>query len=80
MKIVEKYGKVIIDNFEFYGQIEQDMYCTKCKFNLVYYDDFDAYFCPKCNRWTESKCSDPTCKYCPNRPEKPLTSFSIDEN
>lgn len=59
MKIVEAYGKVIIDDFEFDGQIEQEKLCSKCKFNLVYYDDFDAWFCPKCNNWIESKCSDP---------------------
>ncbi|MEY2373482.1 MULTISPECIES: hypothetical protein [Lysinibacillus] len=72
MKITEGYGKVMIDDFEFYGEIKQDK-CSKCNYNLVYYDDFDSYFCPNCNSWTESKCSDPTCKYCSNRPETPLT-------
>ncbi|QTD41881.1 hypothetical protein [Sporosarcina sp. Te-1] len=72
MKINEKYGKVTIDNFELDGQIEQEKYCSKCQFNLIYYDDFDTYFCPECNSWFESKCSDPICKYCSNRPEKPL--------
>ena len=38
----------------------------------VYYEDYDAYFCPKCNVWLESKCSDPKCEYCTKRPEKPL--------
>lgn len=74
MKIIEYYVKVIIDGFEFYGQIEQNKFCSQCKSNVVYYDDFDAYFCPKCNSWTNSKCSDPHCKYCANRPEKPLSS------
>ncbi|AMO33817.1 hypothetical protein J2D69_10340 [Lysinibacillus sphaericus] len=72
MKITEGYGKVMIDDFEFYGEMKQDK-CSKCKCNLLYYDDFDAYFCPKCNSWTESTCSDPTCKYCSSRPETPLT-------
>lgn len=45
---------------------------TKAVLILVYYEDFDAYFCAQCNNWTESKCSDPDCTYCPNRPEKPL--------
>ncbi|MFF5993631.1 hypothetical protein AAGS61_02600 [Lysinibacillus sp. KU-BSD001] len=74
MKIVEvkNEDKVIIDGFKFYGHIEENQFCAACKFNLVYYEDFDAYFCPKCNRWTESPCSDPDCKYCSNRPEKPL--------
>lgn len=74
MKIVEKDGQVIIDGFELYGQIEQNNFCSQCKSNLVYYDKFDTYFCPKCNSWTESKCSDPQCKYCPSRPEYPLPS------
>lgn len=73
MEIKEEDGKVIIDHFELYGQIEREKYCSTCKFNLVYYDDFDTYFCPKCNNWIESKCSDPNCKYCPNRTEKPLS-------
>ncbi|MGE7114585.1 hypothetical protein [Lysinibacillus sp. NPDC047702] len=72
MKIKVDGYKVIIDNFVFDGQVEQDNFCSNCKFNLVYYDDFDAYFCPKCNSWLESKCSDPECKYCFKRPEKPL--------
>ncbi|MGG0658104.1 hypothetical protein [Rummeliibacillus pycnus] len=73
MKIeVKDDDKVIIDDFEFYGHIEQEQFCSKCEFNLVYNEDFDAYFCPKCNLWTESQCSDPDCEYCPNRPEKPL--------
>ena len=72
MKITEQNGQVTIDGFEFYGEIQQGKHCTKCKSNLVYYDIFDTYFCPKCNSWTESKCSDPNCRYCPNRPKKPL--------
>lgn len=74
MGMKELNGKVIIDDFEFYGHIEQDKFCPQCKFNLVYYDDFDTYFCPKCNSWTEAKCSDTHCNYCPNRAEQPLPS------
>ena len=74
MKIFESYGKVRIDNFEFYGDIQQDKFCSGCKSNLIYYDDYDSYFCPQCNRWTETKCSDPHCKYCSNRPERPLST------
>jgi len=56
MEIKEVDNKVIVDDFEFYGQIEQEKYCSTCKLNLVYYDNFDTYFCPKCNSWIESKC------------------------
>lgn len=66
MKISEAYGKVIIDGFEFYGQVDENKVCSQCNSHLVYYDKFDTYFCPKCNTWTESKCSDPYCNYCPN--------------
>lgn len=44
MEIKEEDGKVIID--QLYGQIEREKYCSTCKFNLVYYDNFDTYFCP----------------------------------
>lgn len=73
MKIIEVDSKVRIDDFEFYGQIEQEQFCNNCKSNIVYYDDFDTFFCPKCNSWIETKCNDSQCKYCPNRPDKPLS-------
>ena len=72
MKIVEKNGMVIINEFEFYGDIQHGKPCSTCESNFIYYDEFDTYFCPECNCWTESKCSDPNCFYCPNRPETPL--------
>lgn len=73
MKIeVKDDYKVIIDGFKIDGYLEKEKTCSKCKFTLVYYEDFDAYFCPKCNEWKEAKCSDPTCSYCTNRPDKPL--------
>lgn len=74
MEILEVDGKVIIGGFEFYGQIQHNNFCSQCKSNLIYYDKFDTYFCPKCNSWTESKCSDPHYEYCPNRPKYPLPS------
>jgi len=72
MKIEELDDLVIIDNFEIEGFIDRKKFCSKCKNSLVYYEDFDTYFCPKCNEWNEKKCSDPECDYCVNRPEKPL--------
>jgi hypothetical protein len=70
MKIEEKDDLVIIDGYEIGGFI--DGYCSVCNFSLVFYEDFDAHFCPNCNTWTESKCNDPDCDYCSNRPENPL--------
>ncbi|MCQ6282567.1 hypothetical protein [Bacillus sp. EB600] len=72
MNIEKKDDLVIIDEFEIEGFIDKEQYCSICKFTLVYYEDFDAYFCPNCNYWTESNCGDPRCDYCSNRPEKPL--------
>ncbi|MDV2685572.1 hypothetical protein RYX56_14490 [Alkalihalophilus lindianensis] len=44
MKIEEKNDLVIIDDFDFEGFIDKEQGCSICKFNLVYYEDFDAYF------------------------------------
>lgn len=73
MKVVETETSVIIDRFEIYGFINEEL-CKICKTNLVYYDDYDANFCPKCNHWTENKCSDNDCGYCANRTAKPLSN------
>ncbi|NHM34038.1 hypothetical protein [Neobacillus terrae] len=72
MNIEQKDDLVIIDEFEIEGFIDKEQCCSVCKFHLVYYEDFDAYFCPNCNYWTESNCGDLDCDYCSNRPEKPL--------
>ena len=37
-----------------------------------YSEEHDAWYDPIRNEWVESKCSDPTCEYCANRPERPL--------
>ena len=34
-------------------------------------EEYDAYYCETCNLWLESKCDDPTCEYCNQRPETP---------
>lgn len=31
----------------------------------------DAVFCPDCDVWLETVCSDPDCDYCRRRPERP---------
>lgn len=63
---------VIIDGYEVNGWIEENQKCKMCKFNFVYHEMYDAYFCPNCNEWAESKCNDKNCKYCANRPHHPL--------
>ncbi|XRG80388.1 hypothetical protein V5E38_08825 [Rossellomorea sp. GAMAL-10_SWC] len=72
MKIEEKDDYVIIDGYEIDGFIDKKQQCSKCNNSLIHYEDFEAFFCPNCNAWTEEKCMDPSCYYCPNRPENPL--------
>lgn len=47
------------------------MKCEKCDTELELSDKYDAYYCPECNEWTESKCDDKECQFCLNRPETP---------
>lgn len=72
MTIKETKTFVIIDGNEIEGFIDGERHCNMCKSHLVFYDDFDAYFCPKCNNWMESKCTDSECEFCSSRPDRPL--------
>jgi len=45
-------------------------YCN-CGSKKKHSDQYDAYYCASCNEWLESKCDDPTCEYCTNRPARP---------
>ncbi len=46
--------------------------CNRCGQPFEMNWDFDALFCRNCNRWAESACSDPDCRFCAKRPAKPL--------
>jgi hypothetical protein len=46
--------------------------CNRCGVRTEYNMEFDSSFCRQCNRWVESKCSDPNCDICSKRPERPL--------
>jgi hypothetical protein len=72
MNIMETDTTVIVDGFEFEGFIDDENLCKNCGNNQIYFDKYDAYFCPKCNLWLENKCGDPDCYYCPKRPDRPL--------
>ena len=37
-----------------------------------YSEKYDAYYDDETNEWLESKCDDPTCEFCVNRPARPL--------
>ena len=44
---------------------------------IKYSEKYDAYYDEETGEWTESKCDDPTCEYCAERPEKPMVT--VDE-
>ena len=41
---------------------------------IKYSEQYDANYNGITREWTESKCDDPTCEYCANRPDKAETS------
>lgn len=45
-------------------------FCS-CDSMKKYSDEYDAYYCELCNKWTEDKCDDPTCEFCTKRPSFP---------
>lgn len=73
MKIYENddCDEVIINEFRMAGSIT-DAKCKKCNNNLIHSEEYDTFFCPKCNEWGEAKCNDPNCEFCQKRPDKPL--------
>jgi hypothetical protein len=46
--------------------------CNRCGRAAEYSLESDAHFCVKCNRWLESRCRDPQCKFCSKRPARPV--------
>lgn len=42
-----------------------------CGHERMYSEKYDSFYCPKCGKWLEGKCSDPNCEFCAVRPEKP---------
>lgn len=51
--------------------IPQGKYCPKCEGELMYSEQWDAYYCLE-HGWTESQCGGADCPYCKNRPASPL--------
>ena len=56
VKIYENRNKrrVGINGMKIGGCILKQI-CSVCRKNLVYYDKFDADFCPSCNVWKQEK-------------------------
>lgn len=71
----EKENYLLIDGrFIIHGYVASpsEKSCGQCAEGVIYHQAHDAYFCAHCNAWLEKTCSDPSCEYCANRPEKPL--------
>lgn len=49
--------------------------CEVCNYNLIYFDKYDAEFCPNCNEWLAANCNDPNCSFCNKRPDTPFHEF-----
>jgi len=45
--------------------------CDHCGRLTEYNEKHDAWYCPVCDEWAEVKCSDPECRFCAGRPDKP---------
>jgi hypothetical protein len=78
MRVVEdeNNGVVYIEGREIDGFIDDEKICSQCSRPLIYFWDYDAYFCAPCNIWLEPRCDDKTCQYCIKRPDKPLDKSS----
>lgn len=63
---------VEIEGHQISGWIDEDVRCKSCSASRIYYDDYDAFFCPECNVWLEGTCRDSSCNYCRSRPDRPL--------
>ena len=55
----------------------KDNLCSKCGTLVSYNEQFDTYYCKKCNVWLEPACSDKNCEYCSKRPKKPKVTQKI---
>lgn len=72
MKIEETDTTAIINGYEIKGFIDEQQNCKICSTYLIYYENYDAYFCPRYNFWTEKKCGDIKCDFCAKRLATPL--------
>jgi hypothetical protein len=72
VEVFEDNDSIVHINEEMIFGFISDQICQVCKHELVYFDKFDALFCPECNEWAEGVCGDPDCSTCKRRPEMPL--------
>ena len=73
MELREDGNTVIVDSRVISGFLADDRSCQFCQAaQSVYFDEFDAYACPYCNRWLEEACGDLACDRCTNRAATPF--------
>jgi hypothetical protein len=78
VKIDKEERNILINDFVYVGGApEPQNFCSSCKYQIYYYDKYDASFCLQCNRWIEDKCNDENCNYCNSRPMKPLLIMNV---
>lgn len=76
MKLTENKVKaeVTINREVIKGFIDEKN-CSACQIAIVYYEYYDALFCPNCNEWLEPNCEDKDCPHhCDLRPPAPLST------
>lgn len=72
VRVSQEDGVVTVGCQRLEGWIQENSGCPACATPTVYYERYDAVFCPQCNRWLESQCGDASCGYCRQRPGRPL--------
>lgn len=45
--------------------------CLHCHGLLIRNGKYDAYWCPRCDRWAEATCGEESCEFCRDRPTRP---------
>lgn len=53
----EEKEEVSIDGVRFDGRV-WDHKCERCGSHIIYYEGYDADFCPTCNKWTTNGLGD----------------------
>jgi ribonuclease BN (tRNA processing enzyme) len=56
---------------------QDDERCPACSNRRMYHEEYDAYFCIRCDRWLEADCEDPSCEFCANRPDRPSLALPL---
>ena len=67
----EERNTITVAGVEISGFVVEST-CPTCGAELILDFQYDAHLCAECDVWTEPKCADPECGFCPSRPTTPL--------